>query len=97
MPRVRDGAKVNLTPDLVHHSYAKPSEQLLLLHASVARVLKISGRGEKYEKLWRDFEDTKTRANDGSSMDLLNMAVALAKLHETNSEDEKLLGYSNLS
>lgn len=97
MPRVRDGAKVNLSSDPVHHSYTKPSAQLLLLHASVARVLKLSGRGEKLEKLWRDFDDTKTLANDGTSIELLNMAMALAKLEDSDLEDEKLLGCSNLS
>jgi len=82
MPRARDGSKVDLRCDMVYNQFRKPSEKLLLLHASVSRVLKLSGRGEKLEKLWRDFDERKTLAVDGSSMELLNMAIDLATLQD---------------
>ena len=38
----------------------------------------MSGRGEKYEKYWKEFHDSDGLASDGSTPHLLNLAIITA-------------------
>jgi len=60
-----------LSPNPTYPDILAPSPDLLTLHASVAKVLQISGRGEKLEQIWRDKDELKVLATDGSSHSLL--------------------------
>jgi hypothetical protein len=62
--------------------YEAPSSRLLRIHAAVARVAKLSARGEKIEKVWREFEESKTLNSDGSNGDLLKHVVWMAALRQ---------------
>jgi hypothetical protein len=84
---VKDGDKVDLSPDPLQASIPPPDRKLLLLHESVSKVLKMSGRGECFERFWRDYNDLKTLAMDGSSAKVLRLAIKYAQLQRTKEEE----------
>ena len=73
--------EINLTPTVTHlnnHTLLPPSSLYLAIRASIIRVIRMSGRGEKYEKYWKEFHDSDGLASDGSTPHLLNLAIITA-------------------
>jgi len=89
---VHDGKILNFAPNPNYPEIPSLNPSFLLLHNSVARVLKISGRGEVLEKTWREWKTVKELANDGSSGDLLRNILLLLEfqLAEDSSHYETL-------
>lgn len=74
---VKEGDIIDLSPNPEYPDISPPSADLFLLHASIAKVLKISGRGEILEKIWRKYESLKVLAIDGSDDEILMYALHL--------------------
>ncbi|KAJ3508189.1 hypothetical protein NLJ89_g5889 [Agrocybe chaxingu] len=53
-----------------------PSREYLAIHAACAKVAHLSGAAEYIDQLYRDMEDMKTLATDGSSADTLEQAIS---------------------
>ena len=49
--------------------------RLLNIHASLAEILHLSGAGEAVEQILRDLDVTKCLPQDGSSSDVLTLAI----------------------
>jgi len=62
---------VNVDPTV----YESVDCRLLNIHASLAEILHLSGAGEVIEQILRDFNVTKCLAYDGSSAEVLTLAV----------------------
>lgn len=75
-----DGKIIYLPPNPRTPDIPPPSPLLLKLHGSVARILHLSGRGEELDQLWRDYESLKVLREDGSSADVLGIALLLLEL-----------------
>ena len=57
-----------------------PNAAYLNLHGCIARILHLSGRGEKLDKFFKDYETLKVLSEDGSSSEVVNMALMLVEL-----------------
>jgi hypothetical protein len=62
---------VNIDPTV----YESVDCRLLNIHASLAEILHLSGAGEIIEQILRDLGVTKCLAHDGSSIEMLSMAM----------------------
>ena len=62
---------VNVDPTI----YESVDCRLLNIHASLAEILHLSGAGEVIEEILRDLDVTKCLAYDGSSTEVLTLAV----------------------
>jgi hypothetical protein len=83
---VPDRYPIDLSPAEGYEKYV-PNPRFLLLHASVAKVLNASGRGEKADEFWREYRDRQELAVDGSSFEIL--AAALSMLVDTEAFDNR--------
>lgn len=63
---------VNVDPSL----YESVDRRLLAVHSSIAEVLHLTGAGEVIDRYLQDFENTKVLSQDGSSVDILSMALS---------------------
>jgi hypothetical protein len=70
-----------------------PSRLYLLIRASIGRVLRMSGRGERCEDIWQDFRDPGTRglAEDGSTPHRLQLAVIMAAYRQATVSGNTIL------
>jgi hypothetical protein len=85
--RTAPGTVIDLTPTLnvwKEIPPPPPSRLYLLIRASIGRVLRMSGRGEKYNSVWEDFydPDNKCLSPDGSSPHLLQLAIIMASYRQ---------------
>jgi hypothetical protein len=60
---------------------------LLKIHAFVAKILKMSARGEQIDRVWRDFTTLKCLSEDGSNTDVLTLVGILAELEIASTEE----------
>jgi hypothetical protein len=74
---VKEGDIINLSPNPEYPDIPPPDANLLLLHATIAKVLKISGRGEVLDKVWQKFESLEALAADGSDAEVLMSVLYL--------------------
>jgi len=57
-----------------------PSPLFLTIHGSIPRVLHLFGRGEKLEKILRDYQTLKVLSEDRTFADLLELALLIVEL-----------------
>ena len=62
---------VNIDPTV----YESVDYRLLNIHASLAEILHLSGAGEVIDRILRDLDVTKCLAHDGSSTEVLALAM----------------------
>ncbi|KAF8575615.1 hypothetical protein K439DRAFT_1369508 [Ramaria rubella] len=60
----------------MHPSLPLPDPRYLALHAACAKVAHLSGAGEYVESVYRDMDSAEVLANNGSSADVLETALA---------------------
>ena len=75
-----DGKIVHITQNDNTPHIPPPSPLFLTLHGSVARVLHLSGRGERLDNILRDYENLKVLREDGSSAEVLELALLMLEL-----------------
>jgi hypothetical protein len=63
---------VNADPSL----YESVDQRLLVIHSSISEVLHLTGAGQVIDRYLQDFENTKVLSEDGSSVDILSMALS---------------------
>lgn len=61
------------TPDEI--KFPLPDPRYLKIHAACARVAHLSGAGEYIQDIFRDMEECRVLAEDGSTADMLNFAL----------------------
>lgn len=67
---------------LVSHEprFPLPDPSYLRLHAACAQVAHLSGAGECIDQVLRDLEDTKVLARDGTSAEVLSVALSAVRV-----------------
>jgi len=78
--RGKDAAYIRGLPPIVTFtsttpSFAMPDPRYLCIHAACAQVAHLSGAGEHIDSIFRDVEDTRVLANNGSSAEALCYAL----------------------
>ena len=71
-----DGAPMVIEFNSTYEKAPPPNSQLLALHATCARVARMSGAAEFFDKLGWDAEETRVLAFDGSSAHLLTNLIS---------------------
>jgi hypothetical protein len=56
--------------------YENVDRRLLVIHSSIAELLHFTGAGQVIDRYLQDFEDTQVLSEDGSSVDILSMALS---------------------
>jgi hypothetical protein len=69
------GLPLMVTFTSTNPAFALPDPCYLRIHAACARVANLSGAGEYVDRIFRDMEDTRVLASNGSSGDTLSYAL----------------------
>jgi len=63
---------VNVDPSL----YESVERRLLVIHSSIAELLHVTGAGQVIDRYLQEVEDIQVLSEDGSSVDILSMALS---------------------